>query len=411
MATLLPGPALAQADPRSPEPTSPPSIPIDTIPDATHTDDEPTGEDVAPVGDPLPGLSRPSPAAPFPSTSPVPDPVGGSGPNAPTQTVDGQPQPGPAGVSSAYRLGIGDVVKVDVFGAEEYGGQFIVLQDGTINVPRIGQVFVLGFTFAETESAVAGRYLRFLNQPIVTVSPVTLRPVRVAVAGEVRRPGSYTIQRATETGNTNDFDDRFPTLTEAISQAGGITSQANISEVTLRRPVSHNEFQVTTYNLWDLIQSGDLSNDIVLQSGDEITIPTAVSVTPEEATEVSGANFAPDAIIVYVAGEVARPGEIEVPLNTPLNQALLNAGGFNNRANRATVDLVRLNPDGTALEQQIDVDLSQGINDENNPILKDRDVVVVNRSGLARVGDATDILLSPVTRVLNTILGLQRLFD
>ncbi|PSN11691.1 hypothetical protein C7293_23320 [filamentous cyanobacterium CCT1] len=329
----------------------------------------------------------------------------------PLQSMDAT-LPTAFGGGSAYRVGVGDVIRLSVFGTEEYGGEFIILQDGTINLPRVGSVFVQGLTFSETERAVASVYARFIRQPIVTLSPVTLRPVRVAISGEVRRPGAYTVQRPqAEVRSNNSFDARFPTLTEAIAQAGGITADANISEVLLRRSVGYNQKQVSTYNLWDLIQSGDLSKDIVLQGGDEIFIPTAVALTPQQASDLADANFAPDTISVFVAGEVDNPGQIQVPLNTSLNEVLLNAGGFNNRANNRNVDLIRLAADGTADKQQIAVDFTQNVSSANNPILRDRDVIVVDRSGLAVFGDTTNTLLSPFTSIINSIFGFRRLFE
>jgi polysaccharide export outer membrane protein len=251
----------------------------------------------------------------------------------------------------------------------------------------------------------------YLKQPLVSVAPANLRPVRIAISGEVKRPGSYTVQRAVETENANTFDSQFPTLTEAIAQAGGITARANISEVILRRRVGYNQIQASRFNLWELIQSGDLSKDVLLLSGDEIVVPTATALTPAEATELGSANFAPATISVYVAGEVERPGQVQVPLNTSLNEVLLNAGGFDRiRANTNTVTLVRLDPNGTALQQAIAVDFSQDLGTPNNPILNDRDVIVVDRSGLTVFGDTTNTLLNPFTSIINSIFGFQRLF-
>ncbi|MEO1067534.1 MAG: SLBB domain-containing protein [Cyanobacteria bacterium J06638_6] len=337
--------------------------------------------------------------------------------SAPTRAIDGDrsmplQSTTTAELNSAYRLGIGDVIDVKLFGIEGYGGQFIVLQDGTVNLPQIGQVFIAGSTFAEAESTLTAYFSRFIQQPRVTVAPVTLRPVRVAISGEVRRPGSYTVQRPQEdVRSNNSFDARFPTLTEAIAQAGGITADADISEVMLRRTTGYNEKQTSTYDLWELIQSGDLTKDVILQGGDEIFIPTAVALTAQQASDLADANFAPDTISVYVAGEVDNPGQIQVPLNTSLNEVLLNAGGFNNRANSQTVDLIRLDANGTAQKLQIAVDFTENVSDANNPVLRDRDVIVVDRSGLAVFGDTTNTLLSPFTNIINSIFGFRRLFN
>lgn len=312
--------------------------------------------------------------------------------------------------SSDYRLGPGDVIEVSVFQAEEYSGEFLVLQDGGILLPQVGKILIEGYTLQQTTELIASRYATYIKEPIVSLRPVQFRPVRIGIAGEVGRPGSYVISGTSNVAQANAQNDRFPTLTQAISEAGGIAAEADLNRVEITRTVGPGVEETLNVNLWNLIQSGDLDRDVLLQSGDQITIPTAVAITPEESQLLSEASFAPDDIRVYVAGEVDNPGVVELPLNSPLNQALLAAGSFNPRANRDTVELVRVNPDGTALQERLEVDLSATVSDPNNPTLRDQDVIVVERSGVARAGDTTDILLNPITRVLGAILGISRFF-
>jgi polysaccharide export outer membrane protein len=163
-------------------------------------------------------------------------------------------------------------------------------------------------------------------------------------------------------------------------------------------------------DLWQLLQGGDLAQDAILQEGDTIAIPTATNIDPAEAPQIAAASFSPNLIRVNVVGEVARPGSVEVPPNTPLNQALLAAGGFNNRARRSRVDLIRLNPNGTVSKRTIDINLAQGINDQSNPILRNNDVVVINRSGLASVSDTLGTILSPVGSIF-TFFNFFRIFQ
>ncbi|MEM0980720.1 MAG: polysaccharide biosynthesis/export family protein [Cyanobacteria bacterium P01_H01_bin.58] len=311
--------------------------------------------------------------------------------------------------SEDYRLGPGDVLEITVFEAEEYSAEVIVLQDGSINLPRVGKVFVEGYTLQQTNDIVVTYYSTYIRNPIVTIQPSRFRPVIVGIAGAIRRPGSYTVSSSNSVNSSNNRTPSFPTLTQAIAEAGGITSQADLRAVELRRRVGPNQEQTLQINLWDLIQSGDLSQDVILQSGDTVTIPTAVALTPAESTQLASASFAPESIRVYVAGEVDDPGGVDIPLNSPLNQALLVAGGFSTRARRGSVELVRVNPDGTASQQNLAIDFAADVGDSNNPILKDQDVIVVDRSGLARVGDNTGLLLNPISRVLNLILGFERL--
>ena len=112
-------------------------------------------------------------------------------------------------------------------------------------------------------------------------------------------------------------------------------------------------------------------------------------------------------ITVNVVGEVNTPGAQAVPPGTPLNQAILAAGGFNTqRADQGEVELVRLNPDGTVNKRIIQVDFAQGLNEDTNPSLRNQDVIVVNPSGFTKTTDGVSKAVSP----LGGVVGLLRLF-
>lgn len=445
-----------------------------------------------------------------------------------------------------YLLGASDRVKMDVFDVQEYSGEYVILVDGTLNLPVIGNIPVRGLTIQQATDLISSRYARYVRRPIVTLSLVAPRPVNVALAGEVNRPGTYTFnpggavgpgvaagqfptltQAMTQAGGitlsaaigevqirrrtgpsteqtyTADLsallrggnlsqdvilrdgdsiliptsatvdpvgtrllaDASFasreikpvnvavvgevnrpgtyavtgggagtggatgaitggttgatagggeggpPTITKAIQIAGGITSLADIRSITLRRSSRLGEARTININLWDLLRSGTLTEDILLQEGDVITIPTATALDPAEAEELGSASFAPNTIVVNVVGEVTKPGAIPIPPNTPLNQAILAAGGFDNkRARKTSVELVRLNPNGTVEKRKINVDFANEINSASNPILRNNDVVIVKRSTLATVGDTLDTVLGPVTNFFS-IFNLLNIFQ
>jgi polysaccharide export outer membrane protein len=240
-------------------------------------------------------------------------------------------------------------------------------------------------------------------------------PINIAIVGEVARPGPYVLSRGrgaaaggSAEGSGTGTGGGLVTVTQAIQQAGGITALADLRNVQIKRTTRSSEPQLVTLNLWDMLKTGDLSQDLVLQQGDTITIPTATAINPAEASQLGAASFAPDTMRVNVVGEVVSPGLVQVPPNTTLNQALLAAGGFNNkRAYKKTVELIRLNPNGTATRLSIPVDLSRGIDENNNPILRNNDIIIVNRSGLTRFTDTLDTILTPVNRLLPFfLLGL-----
>ncbi|WLT37652.1 hypothetical protein NON20_18155 [Synechocystis sp. B12] len=87
--------------------------------------------------------------------------------------------------------------------------------------------------------------------------------------------------------------------------------------------------------------------------------------------------------------------------NSTLNQAILAAGSFDPiRADKASVDLIRLNPDGTVTKLNIAPDFSLNISSDRNPTLRNNDVVLVNTSGLTQATDTLRELFSPIGALL-----------
>ncbi|HEY9637610.1 MAG TPA: SLBB domain-containing protein [Coleofasciculaceae cyanobacterium] len=446
-----------------------------------------------------------------------------------------------------YTLGSGDRLKINVFDVPEYSGEFTVLVDGTLNLPVLGTVPVRGLTIQQATDVISSRYARYVRRPIINIDLLTPRPINIAVAGEVNRPGTYTVtpggagaagaavgtsqfptvtqaislaggitqsaaigdviirrrtasvttqqinvnlRRLLQEGDLNqdiplrDGDTVFipsvtadnraesrqladasfaskdnkpvnvaivgevarpgtyavtggavgtggatgaitggatgttvgggaeagpPTVTKAIQVAGGITSVADIRGVTIRRILRSGETKVIQANLWGLLRGGDRDQDILLQDGDTIIIPTATALDPAEAMQLGSASFSPNTIVVNVVGEVARPGAIPVPPNTPLNQAIQAAGGFNIRARKRSVELLRLNPNGTVTKRDIEIDLARGINEQQNPTLRNNDVVVVRRSTLASISDTLGTIVAPAAGLFDflRILGIR----
>ncbi|MDJ0564711.1 MAG: SLBB domain-containing protein, partial [Microcystis sp. M49629_WE12] len=241
------------------------------------------------------------------------------------------------------------------------------------------------------------------------------REINVTVVGEVYRPGSHRIvpnQVNTVTTENNRGIRRQPArLTQAIQEAGGIKPLADIRQVQVLRYTRDGSQQKIPVDLWSLLDKGDMTADIILQEGDTVIIPTATEISAKESETLASASFAPKTINVKVVGEVKKPGTIEVPPNTPLNQAILTAGDFDKRrANQSTVELIRLNPNGTVTKNSINIDFSQGINEKTNPILRNNDVVVVHRSGLASATDTLGTVLSPFTGLTGLFNGFLNLF-
>jgi len=332
----------------------------------------------------------------------------------------GIPQPGLAappdsGVSnseSVYILGSGDNIQIDIFDVPEFSGgegQYTILVDGSINLPWVGRVVLAGLTLDQAAQLVTQRYVGFINDPLVTITLLNPRTLRVGIVGEVNRPGVYNFEPEGGVdiggvefgGNAQDF-----TVTQAIQAAGGITQLANVRRLELVRRNPNGMETRIPLDLWSFLQTGDLQQDAVLRDGDTLIVPRAVALSSEEAAQLAVANFAPDSITVNVVGEVSQPGQVEVQPNTTLNQAILAAGGFDDpRARRGHVDVLRLNSDGTISKRTVSVDFEDNLNEETNPPMRNNDVIIVRRTGLASAADLLNLVTGPIGDIF-TILGV-----
>ncbi|MEO0868813.1 MAG: SLBB domain-containing protein [Cyanobacteria bacterium J06642_11] len=310
-----------------------------------------------------------------------------------------------------YALGPGDQVRVDILVDNDLFADpldQIVLLDGSLTLPWVGKVDVAGLNPIQAEQRIVNAYTRYIRNPRVTFQLLQPRPIRVGIVGEVKRPGGYTLQVNSESGEQSEASEsraRFwPSVTQAISNAGGITRAADVRSVQIKREGVTELLQV---DLWDLVESGNLRQDVLLRDGDQILVPTAQVIDNAEVIALARTTFAPAAITVNVVGEVATPGTLNVPPDTLLNQAILTAGGFNSRARDSRVELIRLNPNGTVLQQSVKIDLAQDVNNEQNPVLQEGDTIIVGRSSLAATSDTAGLIFSPLTNLLLGIFGIR----
>lgn len=393
---------LPVSDPSEPsDPTETPiDIPIESTDTPPNTLTEPPGEGAIQVPEIVPIPPRAVPTGPL---APLPG-----------STLDSTLRD-----EDTYLLGPGDRIVVNIFDVPEFSGEngtYTVLVDGTITFPWIGPIRMQGLTLEEAAALLEREYgsRGFILEPLISVNLATARSLKVSVVGEVKRPGPYAIS---PTGGTAEplltataggvAVDQWPSVVDAIQAAGGITQLADLRNVQIRRSSRGGSEQLIDVNLWELLRGGNLNEDITLRDGDTLVIPTAVALSPDEAILQGSANFAPETITINVVGEVISPGPIEVPPNISLNQAIQAAGGFDRqRARTRRVDLVRLNPNGTAVRRRIQLDLAAGINEETNPALQPGDTVIVGRSGIVSLADS----VSPVTDTVDGILGIFDIF-
>lgn len=157
-----------------------------------------------------------------------------------------------------YRIGIGDLLEVEVYDEPDLTREARVLTDGQISFPLLGSIRAAGLTVRGLEEEItellAGKYL---VSPQVTVFVKEFS--RVYVFGEVKAPGSFSLY-----GKMTVF--------EAITLAGGFTEVANPSKVTVIRQEEGEEITFEV-DIDRLTKKGDRSQDRDLQPNDRVIVP------------------------------------------------------------------------------------------------------------------------------------------
>ena len=305
-----------------------------------------------------------------------------------------------------YFLGPGDEIQLNVFDHEEFDGRKVVLPDGTITLPLIGRVRAADRTIPELINYLETRLDSWLKRrPTVTISLTKTRPLLINVAGEVQRPGPVQLSSETLFGNnfnTDNFTVRAPTVNGAIVAAGGVTRNADIRQVELKRYSPTGNSPIVTINLWNALSSKNAPRDLLLQDGDSIFVPSLAEGDTLDRRLLARSSFAPTTVRVRVVGEVKKPGELEVPPNSSLSSAVAIAGGPTDKAQLGEVLFVRLREDGTFQEESVDLS-----NMSDTYQVEEGDVIFVPKTNTYTLVDFANDVSNP----LNFFVNFLRLFS
>ena len=201
------------------------------------------------------------------------------------------------------------------------------------------------------------------------------------------------------------------TIVDAIKLAGGITDNANLKKIILKRRIPSVEisYKKAELDLYDLIVFGNQINNPYLFDGDIIEV-TKSNFTGTQNFEVLQTTISPEKISVNVIGEVNDPGKIQIMSNTPLIQAIHSAGGLiNYRVNKSNVQLIRVNRNGTTSLKRFRINLNENVSLENNPILKNGDTLIVRSNLFSKTGDSIKVISEPAGNMVSVITLIKLL--
>ena len=204
-----------------------------------------------------------------------------------------------------YRLGAGDAVIIDIYGASQKTIQSTISPDGEVTIEGYGPVNVAGLTVAQANARLRNTLGSRYRSSRVKLTVGQTKTIMVNVMGEVKAPGTYTLSA-------------FATVFHALYMAGGTNDLGTLRNIKVYR----NNRLVTVVDIYDYILNGKLTGNVRLSDNDVIVV-------------------GPYDCLVTITGKVKRPMIYEMKKNESVNSLLKYSGGFAGDAYKKSVRVNR----------------------------------------------------------------------
>jgi polysaccharide export outer membrane protein len=213
-----------------------------------------------------------------------------------------------------YILGAGDVIRISVFQNPDLSLETRLSEQGQITFPLVGQLALGGLTTQAAEQRIAKALKdgKFVLNPQVNVLLLQIRSAQVSILGQVNKPGRYPI------------DQVGSKVSEMIAAAGGVVPGA--SDIVTLTGTRNNRQVKLEIDLPQILQSGKTELDPVVQNGDILHVDRAP--------------------LIYVYGEVQRPGVSRLERGMTVMQALAQSGGLTQRGTERGLRIHRRDANG-----------------------------------------------------------------
>ena len=257
---------------------------------------------------------------------------------AQAQTAAAPAKAAPA-ASPEYRLGAGDVIRIVVYQNPDLTLETRVSETGIGSFPLLGNVRSGGLGIGAAEKLIADglKSGNFVKQPQVTLTLLQVKGNQASVLGQVNRPGRYPIETA---------DMR---MTDLLANAGGVATTGG-DQLVLSGMRNGKPFRLEIDLPTVFSADQNRANDVLIQNGDVLWVDRAP--------------------MVYIYGEVQRPGPMRLERGMTLLQVLAAGGGLTQRGTERGIRVHRKAADGKV--QVIQAAMDDGV--------KDGDVVYVKES-------------------------------
>jgi len=283
------------------------------------------------------------------------------------------------GAPYTYTIAPQDVLRITVWNHPELNNPLGVLNDlqgrvvnndGFFFYPYVGQVKAAGRTVQEIRDELAKKLSAVLVEPQIDVSVMTYRGKRAFALGQVEKPGVVPIT------------DVPLTITDLISQAGGLKPEADLRSATLMRAGKS-----ISIDLYSLYYQGDITQNLQIQAGDILT------VTENRYNKV------------FVLGEVIKPQSLVMPRGRlSLAEAVSDSGGVNPlSANAGQLYVIRAGANGRPQVWHLNAAAPDALVLADRFDLQPRDIVYVDPAGVARFGRVVNNIIPTATVIRATV--------
>ena len=235
-----------------------------------------------------------------------------------------------APAANEYKIGSGDVVRISVYQNPDLTLETRITEAGIVTYPLLGTIRLGGLGVTEAEKLIGDglRSGNFVKQPQVTIVVLQVRGNQASVLGQVNRPGRYPIEVA---------DMR---LSDMLATAGG--TAINGSDLVVLSGTRNGSPYRIEVDLPTLFGPGGRDKDVIVQNGDTLWVDRQP--------------------LIYIYGEVQRPGAVRLERGMTVLQALASGGGLNLRGTERGIRVHHKGPDGKVqvLQPKMDDTLLEG---------------------------------------------------
>jgi polysaccharide export outer membrane protein len=236
-----------------------------------------------------------------------------------------QAQAATSAAPELYRIGPGDTVRITVYQSPDLSMETRVTEAGVISYPLIGALRLGGLTVNDAEKALADALRKgdFIKNPQVSVMVTQVRANQVNVLGQVGKPGRVALDVA------------GMRLTDVIALAGGVAANAGSDTAVVIGTRDGQPFR-REIDLPRVFAPGGRNDDIVIQPGDAIWVD----------------RFP----VIYLYGEVQRPGQLRLERGMTVMQALASVGGLTQRGTQRGLRVSRRAANGQVQSLEVTLD-------------------------------------------------------